>query len=94
MAELFDIIIVIAVILIAVSVQSKKKGRDKGTVKRSSSSAQSIQSAVTNAVVHGHDHVGDARSEKVIHAALDGAKQTGLINLNGKLYTREQLRGL
>ncbi len=41
-----------------------------------------------------HDTFGSARQERTIHHNLDLAKKTGKINLNGRLYTKEELKQL
>ena len=40
----------------------------------------------------GHDTFCSREKEQTIHHNLDLAKQTGKINLNGRLYTKEELK--
>lgn len=89
---LFEFIIFFVIIL---AIKSKKQKRNEEQKRRSSDAAgQAVRGALTNAMLHGHDHFGDAHTEDVIHATLDSAKGSGLINLNGKLYTKDQLKGI
>ncbi len=90
MLEVAQGIIVVVIILYAFF-YAKSENSKKGKKKKAT---PVVQSAISNAIVHGHDHFGDARTEDKIHSTLDAAKDTGLINLNGKLYTKDQLRGI
>ena len=95
MSSVFNILEVLAVLIVILGiVRSKRKKNEKGENHKRTSNSAAAQGAFTNMLTGGHEHFGNKREEDAIHAALDSAKSTGLINLNGKLYTKEQLRGL